>query len=129
MGDANVSTRTCSRCDEICHGCDNDDDPHLCRGCKKKIMEPKKSEIGLSIKHYVTDSLSVRTNLHKLGIVEHSTVVLENPVSVWELTAEDGNGVWKETYTTQAEKDAFVRGYRAASWRHGIPEPKIHEEC
>ena len=93
----------------------------LLRNKQRESGEPAKGRV-LSVQRYVTRSISVNTPEGK------KAVELQHPISLWELIAEYGVGVWEETYATEKEKDAFVRGYRAACWMHSDPDPEIREE-
>jgi hypothetical protein len=84
----------------------------------------EKKQAGLSIHRYVTGTIHVFDEEKGQPVA----IRLESPVSVWTLVAEDGTGVWEETYTTKEQKDAFVRGFRAAAWMLGNPEPRINED-
>jgi len=102
---------------------------HVCSGIFKipeglmrgRAITRKKGEAELSICRRVTQSVIVSGK-------DSQTVKLDSPISIWSIVAESEIGVWEETYVTKAEKDAFVRGYRAASYMHKSYEPKIHEE-
>lgn len=78
----------------------------------------------LTIRRYVTGAINVRDE--KTGAIV--VLRLENPVSVWTLVSDDGVGVWEETFASPAEKEAFVRGYRAAASLYGDMNPSIIEE-
>lgn len=54
-------------------------------------------------------------------------VVLDPPVTLWLIKVEDNDSEWRETYATLPEKDAFLRGFLAASAMHGDPMPTIVE--
>lgn len=57
----------------------------------------------------------------------HVAVPLDPSVSLWLVSVQDEVGEWKETYATEIEKDAFLRGFRAASSMHGEPDPVVVE--
>ncbi len=57
----------------------------------------------------------------------HVAVPLDPSVTLWLISVQDDVGEWKETYASEAEKDAFVRGFRAASSMHGEPDPVVAE--
>jgi hypothetical protein len=110
---------------------------HVCSGVhkipedllrSKRPTERTSKDPTLSIKRFVSDSIDVARPDRERGLSHHEKVDLSHPISVWELSADDGSGAWKETYTSTREKEAFVRGYRAASWMHGKAEPEIREE-
>lgn len=57
----------------------------------------------------------------------HVAVPLDPSVTLWMISVQDDVGEWRETYASEAEKDAFVRGFRAASSMHGNPDPVVAE--
>jgi len=59
--------------------------------------------------------------------LSHVAIQLDPSVSLWLVSAQDDIGEWKETYATEIEKDAFVRGFRAASAMHGVADPVVVE--
>lgn len=59
--------------------------------------------------------------------IGHRAVVLDPPITLWLVSVQDGEHEWSETYASEAEKDAFVRGFKAASAMHGDHEPTIVE--
>lgn len=50
-----------------------------------------------------------------LTVTKIRSTVFDPPVTLWLVTVNDGVGEWRETYGSEAEKDAFVRGVKAAT--------------
>jgi len=59
--------------------------------------------------------------------VGHLAVPLDPLVTLWLVSAQGGESEWRETYASEAEKEAFVRGFRAASSMYGVKDPVVIE--
>jgi hypothetical protein len=174
-----MSTRNCSRCGGTCHGCDNQDEPHICERCKellKQKTEPPcehaekfRQELkALYVRnHGVTLDGELDFHCHvcsaiftipedvmrglkpqpgakqttlevtKFRCVSSVNVPtgkgdrvlseLEVPGVLWTIRASDDVGEWHETYGSEIEKRAFIRGFEAATAMRGGPPVKVEE--
>jgi len=118
------------------------DDPikvhcHVCSGVYKipsDLMRPNAKEKAAKKPQVVITKFRVVTSVNvpdysdaKRVTLSHVAVELDPSVTLWLLSAQDDVGEWKETYATEIEKNAFVRGFRAASAMHGNHDPVVVE--
>lgn len=113
---------------------------HVCSGVHKipeelmqKSGKPKEEQKGPGRKQVVVTRLKVVTSVNVPDFSEgspsisHRAIPLDPSVTLWLVKAEDDVGEWKETYAAEKEKDAFLRGFRAASAMHGDHDPTVVE--
>lgn len=110
---------------------------HICSAVfeiPKDLMRPSSNDKAGRKPQAVVTRLKVVTSVNvpdfsngQRVTMGHVAVPLDPSVSLWLVSVQDDVGEWKETYATEIEKDAFLRGFRAASSMHGEPDPVVVE--